>query len=99
MPAPRACVAAVDQLGIAEHPSFLVQRAQLARIDLDEHALAVHDLRIELDRHAPLAQHHARRLAHVAPARLDDVLDHPPTPPPTPLTPPFNSSHSTLFPT
>src|SRR6266850_498974 len=67
--------APIDELRVAEHPAFLVELAQAPRIDLDEHAFGLHDLRIELDRHASLAHDEAGGGADVAPPRGDDVVD------------------------
>src|SRR3954468_9678261 len=71
----RLRLAAVDPLRIAVHPAFLVELAQLRRIDLHEHAPAVHDLRVQLDRHAVAAPDELRRGGDVAPAGTDDVID------------------------
>src|SRR5436190_22610908 len=47
--------ASIDELGVAEHPAFLIERAQLLRIDFHEHAARLHHFRIELDGDAPFA--------------------------------------------
>src|SRR5436190_22615165 len=67
--------AAVDQLGVAEHPAVLVELAQLRRVDLHEYPFRSYDFRIELDGHAAFAHDQARGGAHLAPAIADDVVD------------------------
>src|SRR5207245_8691594 len=70
--APRRRAAPIEQLGIAEHRAFLVELAQLRRIELDEHASRVHHVGIELDRDAAFAQHQRGGGAHLFSPGADD---------------------------
>src|SRR5689334_5141935 len=58
LPAPaRRRAPAIEQLRIAEHRAFLVELAQLRRIELDEHASRMDHVGIELDGDAAFAHH------------------------------------------
>src|SRR5690242_12290687 len=73
--ASRSHAAPIEQLGIAVHRAFLVELAQLRRVELDEHALCMHHIRIELHGDAAFTHDQRRRSAHLPSPGADDVVD------------------------